>query len=29
MDTATFREAVREVRYLTGESIYDEYCGVF
>ena len=29
MDTGMFHEAVREVRYMAGESIYEEYCGVF
>ena len=29
MDTGMFNEAVREVRYMAGESIYEEYCGVF
>ena len=29
MDTGTFQEAVRDVKFMTGESIYEEYCGVF
>lgn len=29
MDTGTFQEAVRDVKFMTGESLYEEYCGVF
>nr|WP_028519291.1 class II glutamine amidotransferase [Ruminococcus flavefaciens] len=29
MDTGTFQEAVRDVKYMAGESLYEEYCGAF
>jgi glucosamine 6-phosphate synthetase-like amidotransferase/phosphosugar isomerase protein len=29
MDTGTFQEAVRDVKYMAGESVYEEYCGAF
>ena len=29
MDTGTFQESVRDVKFMTGESLYEEYCGVF
>lgn len=29
MDTGMFQEAVRDIKYLAGECIYDEYCGAF
>ena len=29
MDNEMFQEAVRDIKYLAGECIYDEYCGAF
>ena len=29
MDNSMFQEAVRDVKYMAGESLYEQYCGVF
>lgn len=29
VDHSLLREALKDVKYLAGESIYEEYCGVF